>query len=109
MKTAVWVLTDTRSLFFHNFTCSNCGRIESATKHFTDKGNYDMRATVSELMKEYPYCHCGSKMQRDSQISSKMKQMRRAHKLAAKTWLTDNPVREKTHWKVDEVVEAESI
>lgn len=42
MKTAVWVLTDTRALFLHYFTCSNCGRVESATKHFTDKGNYDM-------------------------------------------------------------------
>lgn len=103
MKTAVWVLTDTRAICSHDFTCSNCGRVVSATKYFT-KGNYDMRATVSELMGEYPYCHCGSKMQRDSQIGSKMEQMRRTHGLAVKTWLIDNPVREKTCWKVDEVV-----
>lgn len=102
---AVWVLTDTRALFSHYFTCSNCGRVESATKYFTDKGNYDMRVTVSELMREYPYCHCGSKMQRDSQIGTKMKQMRRTHKLAVQTWLTDNPVREKTYWEVGEEVE----
>ena len=105
MKTAVWVLTDTRGLFLHDFTCSNCGRVESATKYFTGKGNYDMRATVSELMREYPYCHCGAKMQRDSQIGAKMAQMRRTHKLAAKTWLTDNPVREKECWKVGEAAE----
>lgn len=105
MKTAVWVLTDTRGLFFHEFTCSNCGRVESATQYFTDEGDYDMQATVSELMKECPYCHCGSKMQRDPQIGTKMKQMRRTHKLAVKTWLTDNPVREKTYWNVFEVAE----
>lgn len=105
MKTAVWVLTNTRSLFLHNFTCSNCGRVESATKYFTDKGDYDMQATVSELMKEYPYCHCGAKMKRDPQIGTKMKQMKRTHQLAVKTWLTDNPVREKTYWEVDEVAE----
>lgn len=105
MKTAVWVLTDTRALFLHYFTCSNCGRVESATKYFTDKGNYDMRATVSELMKECPYCHCGSKMRRDPQIGTKMKQMDRTHQLAVKTWLMDNPVREKTYWEVDEVAE----
>ena len=104
MKTATWVLTDTRGLLLHDFTCSNCGRVESATKHFTDKGNYNMQATVSELMKEYPYCHCGSKMQRDSQIGTKMKQMRRTHELAVKTWLMDNPVKEKRYWKVNEVI-----
>jgi len=31
--------------------------------------------------------------------------LRRTHKLAAQTWLTDNPVREKAWWKVDEAVE----
>lgn len=104
-KAATWILTDTRRLFFHDFTCSECGRVVSATKHFNDKGHYDMTATVKELMKDYPYCHCGAKMNKDPQIRVKMSQMKKTHKLAVATWLTNNPIREKECWHVGEIIE----
>ena len=103
-KAATWVLTDTRGLCHHTFTCSECGRIVTATKHFNSEGYYDMRTTVKELMEDYPYCHCGAKMNKDTQIRAKMSQMKKTHKLVVDTWLTENPVREKTYWKVDEIV-----
>lgn len=107
MKSAVWVLTDTRGLFEHTFTCSNCGRVIGVTKYFTH-GNYDMRASIAEMMEDYPYCHCGARMKKDPQITAKMTQMRKIHKLVAKsTWVDGFPVREKNHWKVDEVVEVD--
>lgn len=107
-RTATWVLTDTRGLFVHTFTCSECGRIVTATKHFNSEGHYDMQTTVKELMEDYPYCHCGAKMKKDSQIKGKMTQMKNVHKLVAKdTWVDGHPVREKTFWKVDEKVEVD--
>lgn len=101
---ATWVLTDTRGVFTHTFTCSICGRTVEATKHFDDTGYYDMKSSVAELMTDYPYCHCGAKMKKDNQIEDKITQMKKTHKLAVDTWLSENPIREKRCWDVDEVV-----
>ena len=107
-RTATWVLTDTRGLCTHTFTCSECGRTVTATKHFNSEGHYDMPTAIKELMEDYPYCHCGAKMKKDPQIKAKMAQMKKIHKLVAKdTWVDEFPVREKTFWKVDEKVEVD--
>lgn len=104
-KTATWVLTDTRECCFHTFTCSGCGRIISVTKYFDSKGHYDMRSAVKELLEHYPYCNCGATMRSDTQIRAKMTQMKKTHKLAIDTCLSENPIKEKTYWKVDELLE----
>lgn len=103
-KAATWVLTDTRQFGLITFTCSACGRTVNISKYFDTNGHYDMKTVCNELIEDYPYCHCGAKMKKDTQIESKMSQMKKAHRLAVETWLSENPVKEKTYWKVDEVV-----
>ena len=102
-RIATWVLTDTRGLCVHTFTCSECRRTVTATKHFNSEGHYDMPTTVKELMEDYPYCHCGAKMNKDPQIRAKMKQMKTTHELAKNSW----DIHEKNYWKVDEVDEVD--
>ena len=107
-KAATWVLTDTRQFGFITFTCSDCGRTVNVAEDFDDNGHYDMKKIIKELMEDYPYCHCGAKMKKDSQIKAKMAQMKNVHKLVAKdTWVDGFPVREKNFWKVYEKVEVD--
>ena len=103
-RVATWVLTDTRQFGFITFTCSECGRKVNISQYFGTDGHFDMKTVTKELMEDYPYCHCGAKMNKDTQIRAKMSQMKKTHKLVVDTWLTENPVREKTYWKVDEIV-----
>ena len=99
-KTATWVLTDTRQFGFITFTCSECGRKVSVAEDFDANGHYDMEKITKELMEDYPYCHCGAKMNKDKLIRAKIAQMRKTHELAKNSWA----VKEKNYWKVEEVV-----
>ena len=102
-RSAIWVLTDTRLIGIITFTCSRCGRTLNEIAYFDSNGHYDMKAITKELMEDYPYCHCGAKMNKDPQIRAKMKQLKKTHELAKNSW----DVHEKNYWKVDEVVEVD--
>lgn len=108
MKEAIWVLTRlAEGLSEHVFTCSACNRVVSEPNcYFTDKGNFNMSAVTRDLMKEYPYCHCGAKMKKDPQLQAKLSQYYRiesAWRKYAKTY-QGTPVKRKRHWKIDEII-----
>ena len=110
MREATWVLTRLQDTIYcgHIFTCSRChNKVSERNCYFTDKGQYDMTATVKSLLQTYPYCYkCGSKMRKDTQIRAKMAQHRRAEKAYrkyAETYRGTPPAR-KESWAVDEVI-----